>query len=59
MNRLVSFWELTYTFSPLGEQPRGGARAISMEVLKPVGGFRDVYAWRPTLTYGSGKRASR
>ena len=49
LNRLVSVWELTYTFSPLGEQPRGGARAISMRALKAVGGFRDVYAWETDL----------
>jgi len=49
LNRLVSFWELTYSFSPLGEQPRGGARTISMRALRAVGGFRDVYAWETDL----------
>ena len=49
LNRFVSLWELTYSFSPLGEQPRGGARTISMRALKVVGGFRDVYAWETDL----------
>ncbi|OLC63060.1 hypothetical protein AUH73_02930 [archaeon 13_1_40CM_4_53_4] len=49
LNRLISFWELTYTISPLGEQSCGGARAISIAALKAVGGFRDVYAWESDL----------
>jgi glycosyltransferase involved in cell wall biosynthesis len=49
LNRLVAIWELTYRFAPLGEQPRGGARAIAMAGLKAVGGFRDVYAWESDL----------
>jgi len=49
LNRLVALWELSYAFTPLGEQPRGGARAISMRLLKAVGGFRDVYAWESDL----------
>jgi len=49
LNRLVSFWELSYSFSPIGEQPRGGARTISMRALRAVGGFRDVYAWETDL----------
>jgi GT2 family glycosyltransferase len=49
LNRLVAAWELTYAFTPLGEQPRGGARAIAVKPLKLVGGFRDVYAWESDL----------
>jgi glycosyltransferase involved in cell wall biosynthesis len=49
LNRLVALWELSYAFTPLGEQPRGGARVISMRPLKAVGGFRDVYAWESDL----------
>jgi len=49
LNRLVSIWELTYGLTPLAEQPRGGARAISMEALKEIGGIRDVYAWESDL----------
>jgi len=49
LNRLVALWELTYRFAPLGEQPRGGARAISISALTALGGFRDVYAWESDL----------
>lgn len=49
LNRLVSMWERSYAFAPIGEQPRGGARAIAMEPLKTIGGFRDVYAWESDL----------
>ena len=49
LNRLVSAWEKSYAFSPLGEQPRGGARAIAMDPLRRLGGFRDVYAWESDL----------
>jgi glycosyltransferase involved in cell wall biosynthesis len=49
LNRLVAIWELTYKFAPVGEQPRGGARVISMAALKAAGGFRDVYAWESDL----------
>ena len=49
LNRLVSAWELTYRFTPLGQQPRGGARVISLSALKTVRGFRDVYAWESDL----------
>ncbi|MBO0888383.1 glycosyltransferase family 2 protein [Candidatus Bathyarchaeota archaeon] len=49
LNRLVAAWELTYRFTPLGEQPRGGARAIATKPLRLVGGFRDVYAWESDL----------
>jgi glycosyltransferase involved in cell wall biosynthesis len=45
LNRLVSWWELTYRVTPMGEQPRGGARAISKLDLDAIGGFRDVIAW--------------
>lgn len=44
MNYLVSFWERSYLFTPLGQEPRGGARSISMRALAGVGGFRDVIA---------------
>ena len=44
MNRLVSFWERSYLFTPLGREARGGARGISMRALAEVGGFRDVIA---------------
>jgi len=44
MNRLVSFWERSYLFTPLGREARGGARSISMRALAEVGGFRDVIA---------------
>jgi len=49
LNRLVASWEMSYAFSPVGEQPRGGARAVSMGPLKTLGGFRDVYAWESDL----------
>ncbi len=49
LNRLVATWEVTYRFSPLGQQPRGGARVISLKTLKAIGGFRDVYAWDSDL----------
>ncbi len=49
LNRLVSGWETTYLFSPLGQQARGGARAISLEALKTASGIRDVYAWESDL----------
>lgn len=49
LNALVAAWEKTYLISPLGQQPRGGARAISLEALKKVNGFRDVYAWESDL----------
>jgi glycosyltransferase involved in cell wall biosynthesis len=49
LNRLVAMWELTYAFAPLGEQPRGGARVISIGALRAVGGFKDVYAWESDL----------
>ena len=49
LNRLVALWERTYEFTPLGDQPRGGARAISIKSLEKVGGFRDVYAWESDL----------
>ena len=44
MNRLVSFWERSYLFTPLGREARGGARSISMRALSRVAGFRDVIA---------------
>jgi glycosyltransferase involved in cell wall biosynthesis len=44
MNRLVSFWERSYLFTPLGQEARGGARGISIRALAEVGGFRDVIA---------------
>ncbi len=43
-NRLVSVWEKTYLFAPLGREARGGARVVSLGALKEVGGFRDVMA---------------
>lgn len=45
MNRLVSLWEWSYRFAPFGQQPRGGARAITRKSLDDIGGFRDVIAW--------------
>lgn len=44
MNQLVSFWERSYLFTPLGQEARGGARSISTRALADVGGFRDVIA---------------
>jgi poly-beta-1,6-N-acetyl-D-glucosamine synthase len=44
MNRLVSFWERSYLFTPLGQEARGGARGISIRALARVGGFHDVIA---------------
>jgi glycosyltransferase involved in cell wall biosynthesis len=44
MNYLVSFWERSYLFTPLGQEPRGGARSISTRALEEVEGFRDVIA---------------
>jgi len=44
LNRLVSTWEKTYRIAPLGEQPRGGARAIAINALTRVQGFHDVFA---------------
>jgi len=44
MNYLVSFWERSYLFTPLGREARGGARSISMRALAEVAGFRDVIA---------------
>ena len=44
MNHLVSLWERSYLFTPLGREARGGARSISMKALAKVGGFRDVIA---------------
>ncbi len=49
VNRLVSFWERTYRVTPLGQQPRGGVRAISRQALDTSGGFRDVIAWDSDL----------
>ncbi len=45
LNKAVSFWESTYSFTPLGQQPRGGARAVSVKSLEKIGGFHDVQAW--------------
>jgi len=44
MNQLVSFWERSYLFTPLGREARGGARSISIRALADVEGFRDVIA---------------
>jgi GT2 family glycosyltransferase len=44
LNRLVSFWEKSYLFTPLGREARGGARSISIRALAKVEGFRDVIA---------------
>jgi GT2 family glycosyltransferase len=44
LNRVFSIWEKTHKIAPLGEQPRGGARAISIDALSRVKGFHDVYA---------------
>lgn len=49
VNKLVSIWERTYRIAPLGQQPRGGARAILKRDLDRVGGFRDVFAWESDL----------
>src|SRR4029077_2345787 len=42
INYIVSFWERSYVFTPVGQEPRGGARSISIRALSGVGGFRDV-----------------
>jgi glycosyltransferase involved in cell wall biosynthesis len=44
MNRLVSIWERSYLFTPLGREARGGARSVSLRALAEVKGFRDVIA---------------
>lgn len=44
MNRLISIWERSYLFTPLGREARGGARSVSMGALAQVAGFRDVMA---------------
>jgi GT2 family glycosyltransferase len=44
MNRLVSLWERSYLFTPLGREARGGARSVSMRALEKVGGFCDMIA---------------
>jgi Glycosyl transferase family 2 len=44
MNHLVSYWERSYLFTPIGREARGGARIIWMRALAEVGGFRDVIA---------------
>ncbi len=44
MNQLVSFWERSYLFTPLGREARGGARSVSIRALANVEGFRDVIA---------------
>ena len=44
LNRLVSYWETTYLLTPLGREPRGGARVISTSALDEIGGFHDVMA---------------
>jgi cellulose synthase/poly-beta-1,6-N-acetylglucosamine synthase-like glycosyltransferase len=49
LNRIFSAWEKTHKFAPLGEQPRGGARAISIPALTQLGGLRDVVAWDTDL----------
>lgn len=49
LNRLVSIWEKTYRVAPMGDQPRGGCRAISLEALEEIGGFRDIGAWDTDL----------
>lgn len=48
LNRLVSLWEKTYRVT-LGDQPRGGCRAISLKALSEVGGFHDTVAWDTDL----------
>jgi poly-beta-1,6-N-acetyl-D-glucosamine synthase len=42
LNRLVSFWERSYSFAPIGQEARGGARGVSARALEKAGGFRDV-----------------
>ncbi len=49
LNRLVYVWEKTYRFAPLGEQPRGGCRAVSTTALAEIHGFHDVRAWDTDL----------
>jgi GT2 family glycosyltransferase len=49
LNRIFSAWENTHKIAPLGEQPRGGARAISIPALTQLGGLRDVVAWDTDL----------
>ena len=49
LNRLVHIWEKTYRLAPMGEQPRGGCRAVSTKALDEVSGFHDVTAWDTDL----------
>ena len=49
LNGLVSAWERTYLLAPLGAQPRGGCRVVSLKVLNEIGGFHDVTAWDTDL----------
>ncbi|GEM_PF-572081 len=42
LNKLVSAWERTYEFTPLGKKPRGAARIVLKKSLDAIGGFRDV-----------------
>jgi len=44
MNQLISFWERSYLFTPLGREARGGARSVSIRALADIEGFRDVIA---------------
>ena len=44
LNKLVSFWERSYAFTPVGREARGGARIVSLQGLGAIGGFQDVMA---------------
>jgi len=59
MNQLVSFWERSYLFTPLGREARGGARGISIRALVDVEGFRDVIAPDTDLDIRLRKRGER
>jgi glycosyltransferase involved in cell wall biosynthesis len=43
-NRVFYAWEKTYNLAPLGKEPHGAARLISVDALEKVGGFGDVAA---------------
>jgi len=49
LNRVFSMWEKTHRLAPLGEQPRGGARAVSIPALTRLNGLHDVAAWDTDL----------
>ena len=49
LNRIFSTWEKTHKIAPLGEQPRGGARVVSIQALTQLEGLHDVVAWDTDL----------